>query len=126
MHSYLKSSFVRGLDLTSNTNLPSIAPLSGEIGLNYDLFGKFGASASAFGAIKQEKAASNETITPGFVVINFQVNSPLINLKFLRLQFFAGIENILNHNYVYFLSTNRGVVRSEPGRNFYIRMNMRF
>jgi hemoglobin/transferrin/lactoferrin receptor protein len=122
---YLKSSFVRGLDLTTNTNLPSIAPLSGEIGLNYNLMGKFGATASAFGAIKQDKAASNETITPGFVVMNFQLNSPFINFKYLRLQFFAGVENVLNHNYVYFLSTIRGDVRSEPGRNFYIRMNIK-
>jgi hemoglobin/transferrin/lactoferrin receptor protein len=123
---YMKSSFVRGLDLTGNSNLPSIAPLSCEIGLNYNLPGKFGMTTSAFGAIKQEKAASNETMPPGFMVINLQANSAFINLKYVRLQFFAGIDNLLNHDYVYFLSTNRGAVLSEPGRNLYIRMNVRF
>jgi outer membrane receptor protein involved in Fe transport len=88
--------------------------------------GKFGVTASSFGAIKQEKAASNDSSTPAFVVVNLHVNSPFINLKYLRLPFFAGIDNLLNHDYVYFLSTNRGAVRSEPGRNFYLRMNVRF
>jgi hemoglobin/transferrin/lactoferrin receptor protein len=123
---YLKSSFVRGLDLTGNTNLPSIAPLSGEIGINYNLPGKFGITASSFGAIKQQKAATNEIITPGFAVINLQANSPFMNLKYVRIQFFAGIDNILNHDYVYFLSTNRGAIRAEPGRNLYVRMNVKF
>jgi hemoglobin/transferrin/lactoferrin receptor protein len=123
---YIKSSFVRGLDLTGNTNLPSISPLSGEIGLNYSIPGKFGVTLSSFGAIKQLKAASTEKITPGFAVVNFQVNSAFINLKYARLQFFAGIDNLLNHEYVYFLSSNKGALRPEPGRNFYLKMNVRF
>jgi hemoglobin/transferrin/lactoferrin receptor protein len=123
---YFKSSFVRGLDLSGNTNLPSIAPFNGELGVNYNQPGEFGVTASAYGAIKQEKAAASEKITPGFIVVNLQLNSAFINLKYLRLQFFAGIDNLLNHDYVYFLSTNRGIVRSEPGRNLYLKMNVRF
>ena len=123
---YFKSSFVRGIDLTGNTNLPSIAPFSGEVGLNYNLPGKFGITAYACGTIKQEKAASNETIIPGYIVMNLQANSSFINLKYLRLQFFAGIENLFNQDYINFLSVNGGTTRSEPGRNLYLRMNVRF
>ena len=60
------------------------------------------------------------------MIVNLQANSPFINLKYVRLQFFAGIDNLLNHDYVYFLSSNRGLVRSEPGRNMYIKMNVKF
>ncbi len=123
---YFKASFVRGIDLTDTSNLAAIAPFSGEIGINYSLPGKFGVTASTFGSIKQEKAADSETITPGFMIVNLQANSPYINFKYFRLQFFAGIDNLLNHDYVYFLSSNRGLVRSEPGRNIYLKMNVKF
>lgn len=123
---YTKLGFVRGLDLLAKENLPLIPPFNGEAGIGYDLPGKLGVLFSTFGAIKQEKAAPAESQTPGYMAYNLQMNSAMINLKVVRLQFFAGIDNMFDSNYMLFLSSNRGIVKSEPGRNVYVRMNVRW
>jgi len=54
------------------------------------------------------------------------MGSEKIALGKTGLQIFAGIDNITNTSYANHLSTNRGSISVEPGRNFYIRMNFSF
>jgi hemoglobin/transferrin/lactoferrin receptor protein len=42
------------------------------------------------------------------------------------LQIFAGIDNITNTSYTNHLSTNRGSISVEPGRNIYVRLSLSF
>lgn len=119
-------SYVRGEDTNNNTNLPLIPPMNGRIGLKYNLPNYFGANIIAVGYADQDKVAEGETETKGFAKFDFRVHSALINLDFAKLQLFGGIENIGNRAYRNHLSTNRGSIDIEPGRNFYIKMKVLF
>jgi outer membrane receptor protein involved in Fe transport len=37
---------------------------------------------------------------------------------------FGGVENILNKAYREYLSTNRGIIKDEPGRNFFLKLQV--
>jgi len=49
-----------------------------------------------------------------------------INIGATRLKLFGGIDNITDRSYTNHLSTNRGGISVEPGRNIYLRMNFSF
>jgi hemoglobin/transferrin/lactoferrin receptor protein len=119
-------SYVRGEDTKNNSNLPLITPANGRIGLRYNLPKYFGVDLVAIGFADQDKVADGESETKGFARFDLKVNSTVINLDFLKLQFFGGIENIGDRAYTNHLATNRGVISIEPGRNFYIKMKVLF
>jgi len=54
------------------------------------------------------------------------MGSKKIKLGKTGLQLFAGIDNITDATYTNHLSTNRGAISVEPGRNFFMRMNLSF
>ena len=70
----------------------------------------------------QNKVAESELKTPGYAVFNLMVNTDEINLSSLNFKIYAGIENILNKSYRNHLSTFRGNILDEPGRNFYVKL----
>ncbi len=123
---YGSASYVRGIDTKNNADLPLIPPLNGRAGIRYNLPGVAGIDFSAVLFADQNKVAQGETTTPGYAVYDMSVHSAQLNLNVANLQFFAGIENIFDRAYRYHLSTNRGQVQLEPGRNFYVKMNVRF
>ena len=123
---YGVGSYVRGEDTKNNSNLPLITPTNGRIGLRYNLPKYLGVDIVAIGFADQDKVADGESETKGFARFDLKVNSVVINLDFLKLQFFGGIENIGNRAYTNHLATNRGVISIEPGRNFYIKMKVLF
>lgn len=117
---------VVGKDTEKDTYLPQIPPLSGRAGARYT-FTKAGAfELSVMGAAKQDKIAAGETTTDGYYRLDFNYGSPKFNLGFSNLQLFAGIDNITNNSYTNHLSTNRGSISIEPGRNFYVRASLTF
>ncbi|MFO7828788.1 MAG: hypothetical protein R6V23_09230, partial [Bacteroidales bacterium] len=61
-----------------------------------------------------------------FARFDFRVHSTLINLDFAKIKLFGGIENIGDRAYRNHLSTNRGAIDIEPGRNFYIKIKVLF
>lgn len=60
--------------------------------------------------------------TPGYAVFNLSVNIHTLKLSSLKLRVYAGVENIFNKNYRNHLSTTRGSITIEPGRNFFINL----
>jgi len=119
-------SYVRGEDIKNDTDLPLIPPMNGRIGLKYDLPKYFGVDLIAIGFADQNKVADGESETKGFARFDFMIHSTLINLDFAKLQLFGGIENIGDRAYSNHLSTNRGAIDIEAGRNFYIKMKVLF
>ncbi|MFZ4590960.1 MAG: TonB-dependent receptor [Ignavibacteria bacterium] len=133
MYNFIKSfvaygslSYVRGEDTENKTNLPFIPPLNGRIGLKFSVhnYVNFDLNTALFD--KQDFTAAGELNTPGYTVFNIGISSIPLKYKFLSCQLFAGVENILDKEYRNHLSSNRGVIVDEPGRNFYAKVKLDF
>jgi outer membrane receptor protein involved in Fe transport len=115
-------SYVRGKDTKAKTSLPQIPPFNARLGARYS-FSKICSAELAWTlAAKQSKVAEGESETAGYGKLDFAVNS--VNFRIMHglwLQIFAGIDNITDNTYTNHLSTNRGSISIEPGRNFFAR-----
>jgi hemoglobin/transferrin/lactoferrin receptor protein len=118
--------YVRGKDTNANENLPMIPPLNGQIGIRYSNPKAGAIELTIAGAAKQNKIANGESETDGYFRLDAIANSNRINLNILSLQVFAGIDNITNNSFTNHLSTNRGNISIEPGRNIFVRLNFSF
>lgn len=116
------ASYTRARDLDANSFLPLIPPVHGFIELNYKMMNMLESSLSVMWAGRQSEIAAGETATDGHAIINLDVYSTRINLLRSYLQFFGGLDNILNTAYYNHLSTNRGIIRLEPGRNIFLKI----
>ncbi|MGQ9621449.1 MAG: TonB-dependent receptor [Bacteroidales bacterium] len=123
---FASGSYVRGKDIEADANLPQIPPLNGRAGIRYSPRGTGSAEFIVSGSAKQNKIADGEKETGGYVRYDISLSSERIKLWKTGLQFFAGIDNITNRSYTNHLSTNRGSISVEPGRNFYLRLNLSF
>ncbi len=119
-------SLVRGRDTKNKEHLPLIPPLNGTIGFKYTLPGSITMDLYSEWAADQDKVAPGESPTPGYAIVNFRAHSKPINLNFARLSLSGGVNNIFNKAYQNHLSTNRGIIQTEPGRNLYIKMQLHF
>ncbi len=119
-------SYVRGKDTEAGTSLPQIPPLSGRLGVRYT-YNKVGsAEMTVVGAAGQDKVAEGEKETGGYTRLDLSLSSTRISLGRASLQLFTGIDNITDRSYTNHLSTNRGSISVEPGRNIYLRMSLAF
>jgi outer membrane receptor protein involved in Fe transport len=118
--------YVRGKDTDEDENLPMIPPLNGRAGMRYT-FHKIGSvEFSVKGTAKQDKVAEGEEETEGYYRLDMALNSNKIDLSIAKLQIFVGIDNITNTSYTNHLSTNRGDISIEPGRNIFVRLKLSF
>jgi hemoglobin/transferrin/lactoferrin receptor protein len=113
-------SYVRGEDTRSHLNLPQISPLQGQISLSAfaNAVGSF-EFASSF-AVPKGNLATGEVRTSGNAVFDAGFAGVPLKVWSLSLTIHSGIQNILNKDYREFISTLRGAVQSEPGRNYYL------
>lgn len=123
----LSGSYVRGRDIVEKTDLPLIPPLNGRFGARYTFPTVGTVEMTLIGATKQDKIAEGETATDGYLRLDLSLYTKRFKLgKYCAIQGFAGIDNITNTAYTNHLSTNRGSVSIEPGRNIYVRLNFSF
>ncbi len=122
----VSGAYVRGKDTDANENLPLIPPLNGSLGMRYSNYKAGAVELTLTGAAKQNKIAEGEKETNGYYRLDMAVNTNKIDLGVAGLQLFAGIDNITNNSYTNHLSTNRGAISIEPGRNFFVRLNLSF
>jgi hemoglobin/transferrin/lactoferrin receptor protein len=123
---FVSGAYVRGKNTDSGDDLPRIPPLNGRLGFRYT-YPKLGsAEISVTGAAKQDKIAEGERITDGYSYLDMALHTRKFNYGSAALQFFTGIDNVTNESYTNHLSTNRGSVSIEPGRNFFIRISVTF
>lgn len=111
-----------------NESLPLIPPFSGRAGLQYDNQKSLGASVEivASGARPSGKIADGERATDAWWRLDASLHSRIFRLGCCSLQLFGGMNNITDNSYTNFLSTNRGNIVCEPGRNLYLRANLVF
>lgn len=121
---YGSVSFVRGRNLKDNYDLPQIPPLNGVSGLKLDLWNILEAEFSAAFFLRQDKIAPGELQTPGYINFNMNFSSSPVRIGAVNLRVTGGVENIFNKEYRNHLSTNRGFITSEPGRNLFIKTNI--
>jgi hemoglobin/transferrin/lactoferrin receptor protein len=123
---FVSGAYVRGKDTDAKENLPLIPPLNGQIGIRYSYHKAGAVKLTLAGAAKQNKIAEGEKETEGYYRLDLAVNTIKIDLKTVRVQLFAGIDNLTDNSYTNHLSTNRGDISIEPGRNIFVRMNFSF
>jgi hemoglobin/transferrin/lactoferrin receptor protein len=123
---YSSGSYVRGKDTDTGKNLPLIPPLKGRIGIRYTYLRIGSAEFTVTGVAEQSKIAEGEKETDGYIRLDMAMGTDKIALGKTGLQIFAGIDNIMDKSYTNHLSTNRGSISVEPGRNIYIRLNFSF
>jgi hemoglobin/transferrin/lactoferrin receptor protein len=115
-------SYVKGDDLTYDTALPEIPPLNTFIGLKTKIINDHEIDFSSNLFAKQKYVAAGEMETPGYAVFNLSYKIGPVMLSPLSLRVYSGIENIFNTRYRNHLSTTRGNLNLEPGRNIYLRI----
>jgi hemoglobin/transferrin/lactoferrin receptor protein len=123
---YNTLSYVRGLNQMDDQNLPQISPLNGIIGFEYSPFDWMTTDMYAILFSDQNKVAPDEKTTAGYATFNFKLSIINLNLGGIRPGISIGLENIFDKEYRNHLSTNRGFIVSEPGRNIFIRVNLAF
>lgn len=124
---FLSGSYVRGKDISKDENLPNIPPMNGRVGLRYTYPTVGSIDFTVVGAAAQNKIASGEIATKGYVRYDMSLCTRRFDFaKVLSIQLFAGIDNITNVAYTNHLSTNRGLISIEPGRNIFFRVNFGF
>lgn len=108
--------------------LPMIPPLNARAGIAYENPRILGAdlSVTLAGARKPDEIASGERPTDAWYRLDFSIHSKVFSFGRCSLQIFGGIDNITDVCYTNFLSTNRGDIKYEPGRNFFLRANLTF
>ncbi len=119
-------SYVRGIDKNGNSSLPQIPPLNGNVSFKYLISDLVTSEFIIVAFDAQKKIASGEKATPGYVYFNMNLNFSNIWIDKFCVTLTTGIENILNKEYRNHLSTTRGFIVNEPGRNFYLRANIAF
>ena len=62
--------------------------------------------------------------TPGFEVYNVSFASATWGAGGTSVRMRAGVDNVFNHAYRQHLSTLRGVVKLEPGRNAFVSVTL--
>lgn len=115
-------SYVKGDDLSEDINLPQIPPLNGTAGMKMSLLNNFNIELSSSLFAAQNEISTGEIKTPGYATFNLALQVKNISLASIVMNINAGVENIFDKSYRNHLSTTRGGITAEPGRNFYIRL----
>jgi outer membrane receptor protein involved in Fe transport len=119
-------SYTRGEDTKNNTNLGQIVPIKGWLSANY-LFKEIGTLHAGCEIVDDKtNRAKNEITTKGYVLFNAGFTAASIEGFGARFKLSAGVQNIFDRAYVNFLSTMRGNLNNEPGRNFYLSATIAF
>ena len=124
MVGYFSLAYVRGEDTENDLDLPEIPPFNGRIGLRTKLSNLLSVDFVASIFAEQNMVASGEETTPGYATFDFFANTQPIDLSITKIELFAGVENILDKAYRNHLATNRGLIRLEPGRNFFLKVKL--
>ena len=115
-------SFVKGDDITNDTNLPEIAPLNGTLGLTISIVKNLQAEVSTTLFAVQNDPAPLESATKGYALFNASLITKPILYGAINFRISAGIENLFDKAYVNHLTTNRGMASIDPGRNIYLKL----
>ncbi len=117
-------SFVRGEDTRTHSNLPQIAPLNGHTSLMLFIPAVGTMDLSAAYAAAQDLTAAGEARTPGYAASGAGFSSEPFFLRQASFTLRAGVRNMFDTAYRSHLSTLRGLIQLEPGRNLYLSVTV--
>jgi len=123
---YGNASVIRGEDTRKTEDLPFIPADNTTLGIKIKTFTFANAAIEVNTTFDQNKIAPAEKATPGYTLLNFAVNVNPIPLPYGAITLSAGVDNILDRSYTSHLATNRGLIRSEPGRNVFVKAEYSF
>ena len=123
---YGKASFVRGINLELSNDLPLIPPFTVGAGFRYHFPGIFTVEWTTNWIAAQKKIAIGETATDSYFLSDCSIYSATKEIGMTSFQLFAGVDNMFNKSYRNHLATNRGMILTEPGRNVFLKLVMRF
>ncbi len=121
----LDLAYVRGEKDSSGlfSNLPQISPFKGTVALQYILHGA-GTLDARFEIVSDKKTVSTgEPYAAGYTLMDADFTSSPFPLEMLNAALTVGAHNIFNRAYINFLSTARGFIKYEPGRNLYVSLS---
>lgn len=123
---FASAAYVIGKDTENKTNLPQIPPFNGRVGVKTSMLNWVSVELASTIFAEQNKVAFGEKTTPGYVLFDLYFSSAPLDLSFMSVKLFTGVENIFDKAYRNHLSTNRGSILIEPGRNIFVRTNIAF
>jgi outer membrane receptor protein involved in Fe transport len=123
---YTTISYVKGDDLSTDGNLPEIPAPNGNIGFKFGLFDYLNTDIYSSIFLAQNDVAEGEITTPGYTTFNMLLNTTSIKFSSISFRVFSGIENIFDTAYRNHLSTTRGTITIEPGRNIFVKLAVEF
>ena len=123
---YANASYVKGDDITSGGNLPQMPPLNGICGVRFRFMNTISADVSSTIFAPQNDVSQGEMKTSGYAILNAELSTIKFNMDWVNLRLIAGINNVFDKNYRDHLSTTRGYITVEPGRNFYFKLTAEF
>jgi hemoglobin/transferrin/lactoferrin receptor protein len=124
----LKSSlsYVRGEDTRAHANLPQIAPLTGHGELVLVAPRSATLRLTGTAAHAQGNPGAGESRTAGWTTWGANVASAPMRAGGAAFEIRGGVENMLDRAYRLHLTTLRGLVKLEPGRNWFVSATMTF
>lgn len=123
---YATASYVKGDDITADGNLPEIPPLNGRVGFKFGFLDYLQTDISSTLFAEQNDVAEGELSTPGYAVFNLLLNTVPIKFSSISFRVYSGAENIFDKAYRNHLSTTRGSITIEPGRNIFLKLAVDF
>ena len=120
---YSTAAYTYGQDTYAEEALPLVPPLNGRLGVRFT-HSLFSLDLISTLFAEQDRTASWELTTPGYTLFDAYVTSRSFALGQIQAMVFLGVENILDRDYRNHLSTNRGSIMVEPGRNVSIRFQL--
>ncbi len=113
-------SYVRGRDTRTNTNLTQIPPPLARLEGRHAIPSAGTIVVSLDCAATQASPGPGEVRMAGHVRVDVEFSTEPVGLGGMSIVLRSGVANLLDKDYRNFLSTLRGVVRSEAGRNFFL------
>jgi outer membrane receptor protein involved in Fe transport len=119
--------YVRGEDTKDHANLPQISPLTGSASVDY-LLQNTGTLRFQCDVTADQDLISpvTEIRTPGHALFDVNFVSTPMTCVGIGLTVRTGIQNIFDRAYRNHLSTFRGNIKDEPGRNYYLSASVAF
>lgn len=118
------AAYVRGEDTRLKQNLAQVSPLSGTLELACTGQGIGTARLTATAAHAQGNPAPGEIATGGWTTWGASLESAPCGCGPTAWTLRAGVENAFDRAYRLHLSTLRGLMKLEPGRNWYVALNV--
>lgn len=115
---------VRGEDLTAHTELAQVAPLTGRAAIEADAHRAGTWRIECVASHAQEHPGPGETVTAGWTAWNAAWSSAPLPLGRASARLRCGVDNAFDRAYRQHLSTLRGLVKLEPGRNVHASLTV--